>query len=390
MRAQAAAAVGPVDPTQLRFGIEAEFALVDPADGLLDFDALTWARAARIVDRLDGSTPPTLTRGDLGIKQGRWYVEGDERFDPTGTFLRCVPKGLETRTTPTVGIDAAVRLLASQTDHLAAAAASDGLRLGVIGWNPRSRGYWPQPAYNGWEVAMRRDHTAFTAPDVYMMSYGPDVNLSHPAWDDAAAIAVGRRLTAVSPAIVPFSFSAPFARGGRCAALSMRTALRTGRRPAARVFVAADAVPDRQPAPPLVHPARIPAERGRIEFKAFDALVDPALYPPLLALVAGIALSGAGGAGVAVPDAQRHADAAMHGFDDPRTADEALRLLSTARHALRTMPWGDLLDPLYAMLARRRTPAHDLIDTWTATGTVPVPLIAPSAGATMEARREPM
>lgn len=368
------------------FGIEAEFALVDPVAGLLDFDTLPWSRAAGIIDRLEGSTPPTLTRGDLGIKAGRWYVEGDERFDPTGVFVTCVPKGVETRTPPTVGIEAAVRMLAAQTEHLAAAVASEGLRLGALGWNPHSSGYRPAPAYNSWELSMRRRHPAFAAPDAYMMSYGPDLNLSHPSWDDATAIAIARRLTAVSPAIVPFTFSSPFARGVPAGALSVRTAVRTGRRPAARVFVAADAVPDRQPDPPLIHAARIPAEQGRIEFKACDALVDPALYPALLALVAGIALSGVGGPGAAVPDARRHADVASGGFDDQRTMNQAVTLVEAAHDALRGTPWTALLDPLSAMLARRRTPAHDLLDSWSTRRIVPIPHVVSWLASTMEPR----
>lgn len=379
------------DPTMMRFGIEAEFALVDPAAGLLDFDTLAWSRVAGIIDRLDASTPQLLTRGDLGIKAGRWYVEGDERFDAAGTFVRCVPKGLETRTAPTVGIEAAVRLLAAQTHDLAAAAAGDGLGLGATGWNPYSRGYRPAPAYNSWELAMRREHPAFAAPDAYMMSYGPDLNLSHPVWDDATAIVVARRLTAVSPAIVPFSFSSPFARGSPAQALSVRTAVRTGRRPAARVFVGAASVPDRQPDPPLIHRARIPAERGRIEFKAFDALIDPALYPALLALVAGIAVSGVGGAGAAVPDPRRHAAVAAHAFDDPATAAHARALLVVAHRALRGTPWTALLDPLFAMLASRRTPAHDLLDAWRRDGVVAVPLItSPAIENTVEGARGAM
>lgn len=361
-----------VDPAGLRFGIEAEFALLDAGGRLLDFEVLTWHRAQAVIDRLDSATPPQLTRGDLGIKTGRWYIEGDERFDATGAFLQCVPKGIETRTPPATGIEPAVALLGRQTGQLQQAAAVDGLRLATIGWNPRAAGYRPRPDYNGWERAMRRDSPAFAAPDAYMMSYGPDVNLSHPSWDDDAAITIARRLTAVSPALVPFSFSSPFFLDQRAGVWSVRTAMRTGRRPAVRVFVRPDAVPAVQPSPPLIHPARIPAERGRIEYKAFDAVIDPVSYPTLLALIAGVALSTAGGTGTVVPDADGHLAAARHGFDDPGIGSHARLLLDAARAALQATAWRHLLDPLDALLVRRRTPAHDLVDAWKTAGVVPL------------------
>src|ERR1700761_1080539 len=96
------------DPARLRFGIEAEFALVHRDRGFCDFTSLTYAEAQRIVDRLPDHGDPDLTRGDLAVKLTRWYVEGDERFDDSGGFLDCIPKGLETRTPIRPSIDAAV------------------------------------------------------------------------------------------------------------------------------------------------------------------------------------------------------------------------------------------------------------------------------------------
>ena len=56
--------------------------------------------------------------------------------------------------------------------------------------------------------------------------------------------------------------------------LSARTALRTGARPAVLVFLA-DGEPQVDADPSLTQLARLPAEVGRIEFKAFDACPDP-------------------------------------------------------------------------------------------------------------------
>lgn len=365
--------VAQVDPMALRFGIEAEYALLDATGALADFRTLSRADAQRIVDRLGPAAHPALVRGDQGIKVGRWYIEGDERFDLRGRLVDCVPKGIETRTPPVPGIAAAVHLLARQTRRLDAAAAVDGLRLATIGWNPVAPTYVPVPAYNVWERRMRAQHPEYLAPDVYMMSYGPDLNVSHPGWSDAEVIDVGRRLTAVSPAIVPFSFSTPFAHGRPADVLSVRTIARTGRRPAVRVFVAPSSVPPSQQSPPLIHAARHPLERGRIEFKAFDALVEHGLYPALLALIAGLSLWRCARPRADVPDAGMHARAGTVGFGDPQLHAGATQALDDARRALRGGPWVELLRPLALLLRTGRTTAHLLLERHRRTGDIPYP-----------------
>jgi hypothetical protein len=356
----------------MRFGIEAEFALVHAERGFCDFDSLSYADAQRIVDRLPDHADADLTRGDLAVKVTRWYVEGDERFDPDGEFLRCVPKGLETRTPIRGSIGAAVDQLAAQTAELAAAAAVDGFRLASIGRNPW-RDYRPDPPYNGWERALHERRPEYAAPEAYMVGYGPDLNLSSPDWSDAAVLDLGRKLTALSPALVPFSFSSPFA-GGSVVALSARTLVRAPVRPSARVFLA-------EPAPPVGVRARIPAERGRVEFKAFDALPDPALYPALLALLAGLALDRTLPDRAPVPDPVAHARAARLGFADDDLRDRARRALDAAERALAGTLDAGRLAPLRDLLDRRRTPAHDLIDTFRRTGEIPLPAPTPGAEA---------
>jgi Glutamate-cysteine ligase family 2(GCS2) len=259
------------DPAGFRFGIEAEFALVDVDGTFRDFSTLTYGQVQRIVDRLPDHGDPELTRGDLAVKLTRWYVEGDERFDQQGRFLRCVPKGLETRTPIRSSVDATVRQLDLQTAQLAAAAGQEGFRLAAIGRNPW-RDYRPEPPYNGWELGLHERRPEYAAPEAYMVGYGPDLNLSHPDWGPDRVLDVGRKLTALSPVLVPFSFSSPFA-GGQPVALSTRTLIRAPVRPSARAYLPAAR-------PPVGVAARIPAEVGRIEFKAFDALPANALYRP--------------------------------------------------------------------------------------------------------------
>jgi Glutamate-cysteine ligase family 2(GCS2) len=348
----------------LRFGLEAEFALVHDERGFCDFSSLSFAEARRIVDRLPDHGDPDLTRGDLAVKVTRWYVEGDERFDEAGAFLDCVPKGLETRTPIRPSIGTAVAQLAEQTAQLAAAAGADGFRLAAVGRNPW-RDYRPDPPYNDWERAMHARKPEYAAPEAYMVGYGPDLNLSHPGWAPDRVLDVGRKLTALSPALVPFSFSSPFA-GGRVVALSTRTLIRAPARPSARAFLP-------EPRPPVGVRARIPAEVGRIEFKAFDALPTPALYGPLLALLAGLALDATIADRADRPDPAAHARAAHHGFDDPAVRAAAERVVDAADRALTGTVDGGMLAPLRVMLERRRTPAHDLIDHFRRTGEIPLP-----------------
>lgn len=365
------------DLTTMRFGIEAEFALVDTDGRLCDFTTLTWSAAQRIVQHLGRAGHPELTCGDLGIKAGRWYVEGDERFDAAGRFVCCVPKGLETRTPPRVGIADTVAQHEQQTAALASAAASFGYRLTSIGWNPFVDGYRPYPPYNRWELALRARRPEFTASDVYMASYGPDLNLSHQRWSDEDAVDVARLLTALSPALAPFAFSAPFRCGEVGPHLSRRTARRTGRRPAVRVFVDPAAVPPRQRRPPLIHPARIPSERGRIEFKAFDAFTEPDLYPALLALLAGVGLARPDWPRAAVPDAAAHAAAAVRAFEDEGLRATAIAALRCADGVLADAGLAHLLAPLWRAVRQRRTPAHRLLDAYTHMGVVPLPAVVP-------------
>jgi glutamate-cysteine ligase len=348
----------------MRFGLEAEFALVHQERGFCDFTNLTYAQAQAVVDRLPDLGDPDLTRGDLLVKVTRWYVEGDERFAADGTFLDCVPKGLETRTPICAGIAAAVDQLAEQTAALAAAATVDGYRLASIGRNPW-HDYRPDPPYNAWELAMRARHPEYAGAEAYMVGYGPDLNLSHPGWPPDRVLDVARKLTALSPGLVPFSFSSPFA-GGEVVALSARTLIRAPRRPSARAFLPAAG-------PPPAVRARIPAEVGRVEFKAFDALPDPALYPPLLALLAGLALDRTLPDRADRPDPAGHERAARHGLADPDIRATAARALDAADRALAGRVEASLLAPLRDMLDRQRTPAHDLIDAYRDTGQIPLP-----------------
>jgi hypothetical protein len=391
-----------VDPERTRFGLEIEYALAQPGRGFLDFASASFDEFGRIVDRLPDHHDPDLTRGDLAIKWTRWYVEGDERFAADGTFVNCAAKGIETRTPIQPSIRAAIAAATEQTALLATAAAADDHYLVTTGYNPVRDAYRPDPPFNPWEEAMRAAHPEYAAPEVYMLSYGPDINLSNPGWTDDDVIDIARKLTYYSAALASFSLNAPFAGGVRFDGYSARVHARAGRRPAARAFVAPECVPsppdggpapdaasrldaasrpngglgsnggprndgDRGiPLPPFVVAARIPAERGRIEFKAFDPVPLPN-YAGLLALVAGVALDARLMGRADQVDVAAHHDVARYGFDEADGRAAAADVLAAARDAV-PPAWTRLLDPLVMALAGRRTPAHDAIDRHRHTG----------------------
>lgn len=278
----------------MRWGIEAEFGLVDDAGRLVDFTHPRAGELQRVVDDLPDHADPDLTRGDLAIKWTRWYVEGDERFADDGTFLRCVPKGIEARTPICDGIGAALASLGGLVEQLAEASARRGMRLTALGHNPVHSTYRAEPAFNAWELRMRAEHEEYDAPEVYMCTYGPDVNLSDPGWDGCAGFEVAARLAGWAPEIVAFSLNSPFVDGRPYGGLSYRTAVRSGQRPTVRIFVPEDEVAGRraQAGPGLsVRPARIGPERGRIEFKALDAFAGLARFGAYAALIGGLARS---------------------------------------------------------------------------------------------------
>lgn len=357
--------VDPEDPAALRCGIEAEFALVSPGGAFLDFTSLSFADVQRVVDRLPDHGDPDLTRGDLAIKNTRWYVEGDERFAPDGTFLRCVPKGIETRTPVRDGIAAATGQLLVQAGELAAAAAEDGLGATGIGLNPVVPAYRPDPPYNPWELAMRASKPEYAGPEAYMLTYGPDVNVSHPGWTAERVLDIGRKLTFYAPALLPFGSSSPFAAGRRAAAYSARTLLRARTRPVARVFG------------PGGTPARIAAEAGRVEFKAFDAPPDVAWHGSLLAIVAGLALDRTLPGRADGPDVAALCRAAVDGFDADRGPSSLVLEAAAAALGATGEPF---LAPLASALAGRRTPAHGMIEAYGEAGRIPLPTLDAATG----------
>jgi Glutamate-cysteine ligase family 2(GCS2) len=350
-----------------RYGIEHECALQHADGRFADHTDTTFEQLQAVVDALpeDPADYADLRVGDQGIKRKRWYVEGYERFDEQGRLLRCDPKGLEIRTRIHDSIDGAVAALCADLGRLAAALIANGLRLATIAFNPVRSEYAIEPPLNAWERAHRLGSPEERTAHLHMSTYGPDLNLSCADLDEAALVDAGRKLTYYSPWLVPLSFSSPFRDGGPWGGLSARTAVRTGVRPAALVFLAG---PHRQLAadPSLTQVARLPAEVGRIEFKAFDACPDPVLYGELLSLLTGLVLDETLPGRRTTPDAELHRHVAVAGLVNDEVHTGTGKLLDAAERALADRPadlarlarlrerWGRRESPADAMLAAYR------------------------------------
>ncbi|MFC5951769.1 glutamate-cysteine ligase family protein [Pseudonocardia lutea] len=351
---------------QVRYGIEHELAFRRADGAFADFTNTTFEELQGIVDALpeDPADYPDLRIGDQGIKRKRWYVEGFERFDGSGALVRCDPKGVEIRTRIHDSVEAAVRALADDLAALERQARLRGLEPYPIGFNPVRSSYPVVPELNAWERAHRTASPEERTAHLHMVTHGPDLNLSVAGLDGAALVDAGEKLTHYSPWLVPFAFSSPFRDGEPWGGLSARTAVRTGLRPAAMVFLEPGSPYAVDSDPSLTQPARLPAEVGRIEFKAFDACPDPELYGELLSLLTGLVLDDTLPGRRRTPDAALHRHVAVEGLADPETHAGSGALLDAAERALADRPadlarlgslrerWRARECPAAAMLAR--------------------------------------
>jgi len=348
---------------RFRYGIEHECALLRPDGAFADFTNTTFDEVQGIVDALpeDPADLAELRVGDAGIKRKRWYVEGYERFDERGRLVRCDPKGLEIRTRIHPSVEAAVAALCADRQRLDAVAGARGMGVTAIAFNPVRSQYVVAPAFNAWERAHRRRSPEARTAHLHMVTYGPDLNLSWAGCLPDELVDAARKLTALSPYLVPLSFSSPFRDGRPWGGLSARTALRTGARPAALAFLA-DGVPQVPADPSLTRPARLPAEVGRLEFKAFDSCPDLTLYGELLSLLTGLVLDTTLPQRRTTPDTDLHRHAARVGYADVTLRAGAEAALDAAATAVADRPADAArLASLRARFDRGECPAHDML-----------------------------
>ena len=345
------------------FGIEHEVGFLNQEGKLADFSRTKFAEFNQIIERLPvySQDYTNLTILPLELKHKRWYIEGFRRFDNSQNSLEDIPKGIEIRTTIQPDIHSAITELSESFRLLQNVAVQFGLSPVLVSFNPYHAVFEPEPPLNEYEISWRQDCPLRQTANLAMLTYGPDLNISVSGLSCEQAIDVGRKLTYYSPYIVPFSYSSPFYQGNLWQGLSVRTFVRTGKRPAVMVYVEKEEQLIKS-VPFLTRIARLPAEVGRIEFKAFDSCDDFSIYAGLLALLKGLVLDRSLLGRATVPDAALHQLSAQQGFDNEEIFRIATKVLQAAQETLALDPDVHLLKPLKAMLVKRKTKSHELIE----------------------------
>ncbi|MFH7031011.1 MAG: glutamate--cysteine ligase [Heteroscytonema crispum UTEX LB 1556] len=353
------------------FGIEHEVAFLNNEGKFADFSCTKFDDFNQIVEKLPtyASDYPQLRVGDAGIKQKRWYIEGFERFEDSEQVIECIPKGIEIRTTIHADIQSAIAELSESFNLLCEAASGFGFSPVLVSFNPYHAVFEPQPPLNDYELQRRRASPEKQTAHIPMLTYGPDLNISVADLPYERVIDIGKKLTYYSPYIVPFSYSSPFYQGNLWSGFSVRTFMRTGKRPATMVFVEKPEYLIKS-VPSLTKIARIPAEVGRIEFKAFDSCDDFSIYAGLLALLKGLALDETLLGRAIIPDTALHQLSAQKGFDNQEIFANAKQVLQAAEVALVDDPDVHLLTPLKVLLEKQETPAHRLIAVFNRLGSI--------------------
>lgn len=348
-----------------KFGIEHEVAFLRADGQFADFANTTFAEFDAIVTQLPWYEQdyPQLRIGDAGIKLKRWYIEGYERFSQAGEVTSCPPKGIEIRTTVQGSIEETVAQLKESFEQLRSQAIKAGFSPALTSFHPYRSEFVPDPPLNSFEKHRRQGSPEMQTAHIPMLTQGPDLNLSAEGLTAAQLIDIGRKLTYYSPFIIPFSYSAPFYQGEAWRGLSVRTFYRTGLRPAAMVFVEheTDLIDS---TPSLTQVARLPAEIGRIEFKAFDSCGDFELYGSLLTLLKGLVLDQTLTGRATVPDAKLHQQSARLGFADQSIYAAAWEILESV---LKVLPSGGdraRLNQLKDRLKKRCSPAQTMLEAY--------------------------
>ncbi|AKG21635.1 glutamate--cysteine ligase [Calothrix sp. 336/3] len=353
------------------FGIEHEVAFLNSEGKFADFSCTKFTEFQQIIEQLPTYSQdyPQLRVGDAGIKKKRWYIEGFERFFDSEKVIECVPKGIEIRTTIHPDIHSTIVELSESFHLLCEIAAKSGFVPVLTSFNPYSSEFQPHPPLNDYEVQRRQASPEKQTANIPMLTYGPDLNISVANLDYEKVIDIGRKLTYYSPYLVPFSFSSPFYQGDLWSGLSVRTFMRTGKRPAAMVFVEK---PEQliKTFPSLTKIARIPAEIGRIEFKAFDSCDDFSIYAALLALLKGLVLDDSLPGRATIPDTEKHQISAQFGFNHPEILQNVKEVLEAGENALQGDGDRDLLAPLQNILATRVTKADQMREDFQALGSI--------------------
>ncbi len=240
-------------PDGFRFGIEAEFLLVDAESFQplwhreLSFDALNAVFESIPLDDL-----PPLDGLELEPPHRKvmpYVVEGYHVPDPDMNPIDLLPKGVEIRTPVCSSIGDCLDCLKLLYDRMSAALADVGYAAISISHHPVEYSFFgPQNKrrYDFWQWAMEA-----------MLTYGPDINISLPEALSASLIPkdLDAKVNYYGPSMAALSLASPLFRGELWEVRGgIGKSVRTYRR-----SVVAPAIE--------LHPH----ENGRLEFKLFEA-----------------------------------------------------------------------------------------------------------------------
>jgi hypothetical protein len=335
------------------FGIEYELAFSNEKGVFADFTNTSFADFQTIIDLLPTtqSEKNDLTEDKYGIKKKQFYVEGMERFDEKGKLTSFIAKGIEIRTHVHNNINDCIQELSENYDLLCKVAKTKGLVPFPTSFNPHRSSFENNPPLNEYEKYHYRLHLERNAPFIYMLSFGPDLNISVPSWSPKKALDFGKKLIFYSPYLIPFSFSPCLYEGKLWAGKSIRTFFRNGDRQAVRIYVENEAkMLNVNPNPTIV--AHQASEIGRVEFKTFDSCADFSLYASFFALLKGLALDHSLKGRAIVPSKYLHKVAAKQGFESKRIGSMSEKVLLAAEKALESAEDIALLTPLKEKLLR--------------------------------------
>ncbi|MDJ0621007.1 MAG: glutamate--cysteine ligase [Calothrix sp. MO_192.B10] len=355
------------------YGIEHEVAFLNSLGKFADFNRTKFVDFNQIIEKLPVYPDDNLQLrvGDAGIRKKRWYIEGFERFADSQPkrVIDCIPKGIEIRTTIHNNIAGTIAELTTSFNLLRQIAIDFGFEPVLISFNPYHSVFQPQTPFNDFEIRYLQAHPEEQTATIYMVTYGPDLNISMAGLSPKELIDIGQKLTYYSPYIIPFSYSSPFSQGNLWSGLSIRTFYRTGKRSATLVFLEnkEQLITSN---PELTKVARIPAEVGRIEFKAFDSCDDFSLYGGFLALLKGLILDTSLPGRAIIPDAALHQFSAQQGFHNENIFNQSQEILQAAEDALAKDSDIQYLQPLKTILQTKETKADRMIQQFKQMGSI--------------------
>lgn len=313
---------------QYKIGIEYEYMLTDFDGNLRYFNNLEYNSNLNFLN-VKNKTDAIFLRNNH-MKNGYWYMEGDERFKPDGSFLDFKIKGIEIRTPPRDSVDAGISFLLKKEGELKQILNENGFKLAIAGHNPFVDMYNFNPPLNNWEQAMRETRAEYQYAEISTVTYGPDVNLSFKEYGVYDLIDKVEKLIFYAPYIIPFSFSSPFSLAKKWAGCSRRTWQREAKRPTCKVYFDQNL----KITHPAVYASINKSEHGRIEFKAFDAIPMLDVFYGCCYLLIGILLDNTLPGRNSLPDSNLYKKVALSGFTDKSVYNTCDKVINHAIEAL--------------------------------------------------------